>query len=361
MTDRLSALLAAHLTLPASWPASIAAALIVLIVGLFAFEWAFLLLGRLAEKTSTTLDEVLLRRMRPPARLLVGLAALHVLLALRGLGVEGGRNVVTAVELLLLAYLVIETAETFFFHWWLQERKQIPVPAVVRHLVLIVLYTGALLTVLGTVTGLNLVPFLATSTVVTVVVGLALQDTLGNLFSGLALHIERPFDHGDWILVDGLEGKVTHLGWRSTHLLTLSGDIVAIPNALVARGRLQNFSAPDKHTSRLVEVPVRLSAAPENVEAALSAACAAVPRILTDPAPKIWLVATTPLFLRYVVKVWVADFGHHDDMESDFQKAAWRALRAADLHLANAAIPAVTVSGEVGAALTVPTDVSPGT
>lgn len=333
MFDRFNAFLAAHLTLPASWPASIAAAVLVLLVGALAYRSMFVLLARLTEKTETDLDDLLLRRMRPPARVLVGLTALHVLLTLRGLDLGGLRSVVTAVELLLLAYLAIETAETFFFHWWLHEKKQLPVPAVVRHLVLIVVYTAAVLTVLGSVTGMNLVPFLATSTVVTVVVGLALQETLGNLFSGLALHIEHPFSQGDWILVDGLEGKVTHLGWRSTHLLTLSGDIVAIPNALVARGRLQNFSAPYHHTSRLVEVPVRLSAAPEDVERALSAACANVPRVLTDPAPKIWLMGTTPLVQRYTLKIWVSDFGHHDDVESDVQKAAWRELHGAGLQV----------------------------
>lgn len=338
MFDRLNALLAAHLTLPASWPASLAAAALVLLVGALGYRWMFVLLARLTEKTETDLDDLLLRRMRLPARVLVGLTALHVLLTLRGLDLGGLRSVVTGVELLLLAYLCIETAETFFFHWWLHEKKQVPVPAVVRHLVLIVVYTAAILTVLGSVTGMNLVPFLATSTVVTVVVGLALQETLGNLFSGLALHIEHPFSQGDWILVDGLEGRVTHLGWRATHLQTLSGDIVAIPNALIARGRLQNFSAPQHHTGRLVDVPVRLSASPEAVEEALRAACVAVPLVLVEPAPKVWLVETTPLFQRYTLKIWVSDFGHHDDVESELRKAAWRALRAADLHIEEARV-----------------------
>jgi len=88
------------------------------------------------------------------------------------------------------------------------------------------------------------VPILATSTVVTVVVGLALQDTLGNLFSGLALHAEQPFRLGDWVLVDGIEGLVVHVGWRSVHLRTFSDDIVALPNAVVARARVQNYDHP---------------------------------------------------------------------------------------------------------------------
>lgn len=352
--SELSALLTPHLTLPASWPASVAAALAVLLVGLVAYRWLFQVLGGLAVHTATELDDLLLRRMRPPARVLVVLAGVHVLLALRMLDVAHLRSAVTIVELLLLAYLVIETAETFFFRWYLHERKQVQVPAVVRHLVLIVLYTAVVLTVLGSVTGMDLVPVLATSTVVTVVVGLALQDTLGNLFSGLALHIERPFDIGDWVLVDATEGKVTYMGWRSTHLRTFSGDVAVFPNSVVARARVQNFSAPERRTSRLVEVPVRLSAAPEAVEAALAGACADVPAVLRDPAPRVWLVGVTPLFQRYVLKVWLEDFSAHDEAESDLQKAAWRRLSSAGLALGEPAHAAgVGAAGEIVASVAV--------
>ncbi len=333
MTDRLNALLAAHLALPTSWPVALGVAALVLLAGMVAYRWLYTLLGRLSARTETELDDLLLRRMRHPAKVLVFLVALHVLLALREIDLAHVRSAVTVVELLLLAYLVIETAETFFFHWWLHEHKQVQVPAVVRHLVLIVLYTAVVLTVLGSVTGLDLVPVLATSTVVTVVVGLALQDTLGNLFSGLALHIERPFGIGDWLQVDGTEGQVTYMGWRSTHLRTFSGDIVAFPNSIIARGRVQNFSAPDRRTARQVEVPVRLGASPEQVEAAARAACEAVPTIRGEPSPRVWLVGVTPLFQRYVIKVWIDEFGIHDEIESDLQKALWRSMTAAGLAL----------------------------
>ncbi|MDP2313188.1 MAG: mechanosensitive ion channel [Pseudomonadota bacterium] len=333
MSDRIQALLAAHFSIPMSWAGAFAVSLAILLVGAIVYRWGFGLLVRLSQKTATALDDLLLRRMRLPAKVLIGLVAFHALLSLRALELAYVRTAVTTVELLLLAYLAIETAETFFFQWWLHERKDLPVPAVVRHLVLIVLYTAVVLSVLGTVTGLNLVPVLATSTVVTVVVGLALQDTLGNLFSGLALHVERPFTIGDWVMVDTVDGVVIYTGWRSTHIRTLSGDIVTFPNSVIARARVQNYSAPDRGTARNIELLLPLNAAPREVESVVGTALATVAGVRQEPPPRVWLVGMTPLAQRYVLKVWIDDYQNHDDIESDVLKSTWYALNGAGLGL----------------------------
>jgi small-conductance mechanosensitive channel len=323
----LDHLVARFAEVPTSWPVAIGVAVGVWAAGALVYALAFRLLRRLSAMTTTTLDDRLVGRMRIPARLLVLLFAVHALMALRGADHHGPLAAVIVVEVLLLAFLVVETGETIFFHYWLGERKKVQVPAVVRHVVLVVVYGVVALSVLGTVTGLDLVPILATSTVVTVVVGLALQDTLGNLFSGLALHAEQPFSIGDWVLVDGVEGCVVHIGWRSVHLRTFSDDIVALPNSIVARARVQNFDQPTRLTSRNVEVPVSPAASPEQVERAVAVACARLARIRTDPPPKVWLTAYTPLFHRYIVKIWIDEFRVHDDTESDLLKALWHALR----------------------------------
>ncbi len=356
MPDRLYALLAAHFSLPMSWAGALATATAILVFGTLLYRWVFRLLARLSDRTLTALDDLLLRRMRLPAKVLVALAAVHTLITLRALEVPFLGSAITTVELLLLAYLVIEAAETFFFQWWLAERKGLPVPAVVRHLVLIVLYTAVVLTVLASVTGMNLVPVLATSTVVTVVVGLALQDTLGNLFSGLALHIEQPFTLGDWVMVENVDGVVVYTGWRSTHLRTLSGDIVTFPNSVVARARVQNYSAPDRRTARNLDLPVRLGAPPDAVEEAVRIALARVPAVRTEPGPKVWLVGVTPLQQRYVVKLWIDDYLTHDDIESDVLKSLWYAMNDAGLALPGlAAAPGVELEdGSVASATSKP-------
>lgn len=325
--DRLAAFWADLLRIPASPPVAVTASLIVFALGIVAYRLLFGLLSRLARSTQTSLDDALLRRMRLPARLLVALLALHAFAALRGGELPAFRKGVLLVELALASYLAIETTETIVLHYWLGERKKVQVPALVRHLVLAILYVVAGLSIVGSVTGVDLVPLLATSTVVTVVLGLALQDTLGNFFAGLALHSERAFGVGDWVLVDGIEGKVVYMGWRSTRLLTFSGDVVLLPNSVIAKARVQNFYAPDRTCARNVEMLVALAAAPEAVERAARRALAEVDGVLHEPAPRIWLVAVTPFFQRYVIKFWLADFERHDQLESDVMQAILRACR----------------------------------
>ncbi|WP_437618796.1 mechanosensitive ion channel family protein [Sorangium sp. So ce1151] len=342
--DRLSALWADLVRSPASLPVALGMSLAVFALGFVAYRLFFAVLARVARATQTSLDDLLIRRMRLPARLLVALISLHTYIALRGGELPTLHKGVLLMELALASYLAIEIAETMVIDYWLAERQKVQIPALVRHLLLAILYLVAGLSIVGAVTGVDLVPLLATSTVITVVLGLALQDTLGNLFAGLALHSERSFGVGDWILVDGIEGQVVYVGWRSTRLRTFSGDIVILPNSVIAKARVQNFCAPDRTCARNIEMLVSLGAAPEAVERAAQRACAAVPDILREPPPRLWLAAVTPLFLRYVIKFWIADFERHDLLESELMKTFFRACREEGVALSPAAAqPGVAV------------------
>jgi small-conductance mechanosensitive channel len=345
MEAMLHALLG-HFTLPVTWSVAAIVAIVVVLLGELSYRLMFTGLARLAGLTRTTLDDVLLRRMRLPARVLVFLFGFHVLFALRQIHNAGLSMAVTVTELLLVAYIVIEATETMLLHWWLGERHGVQVPNIVRHLLLVVVYTAAVLFIVGSVTGVNIAPVIATSTVVTVVIGLALQDTLGNLFAGLAMSMDRPFKIGDWIMVDTLEGCVVHIGWRSTHLQTFTKDIVVIPNSVLGRTRVQNFYAPTKIHGRNQEIVVALHAMPEEVEQAVQVAVAKVANILRDPAHKVWFVQTTPLFHRYVIRLYIDDFSHHDDDESDFMKVLCRELAARRINIgATVASPGVDLEG----------------
>ncbi|WP_437911675.1 mechanosensitive ion channel domain-containing protein [Sorangium sp. So ce302] len=342
--DRLPALWADLIRSPASLPVALALSASVLALGFFAYRLVFASLSRLAGATQTSLDDLLVRRMRLPARMLVALLALHAFISLRGGELPTLHKGVLLLELTLAAYLAIEIAETLVIDYWLAERRKVLLPALVRHLLLTILYLVAGLSIVGAVTGVDLVPLLATSTVITVVLGLALQDTLGNLFAGLALHSERSFGVGDWILVDGVEGQVIYVGWRSTRLRTFSGDVVILPNSIIAKARVQNFCAPDRNCARNIEMLVALAASSEAVERAAQRACSEVPEVLREPAPRLWLAAVTPLFQRYVIKFWIADFERHDLLESEVMKAFFRACRDEGVALSPAvAQPALAV------------------
>jgi len=293
----------------------------------------FNLLHRITQRTPTTLDDILVRRMRHAALAFITLVAAHVGLSLAGHPYPAVESVVEVAELFLVAYLVIETLETLVFDWYFEERKKVHIPEVVQGIVLVLVYLGAGLAILAS-RGFNVTPILATSTVVSVVLGLALQETLGNLFAGLSLQAEQAIAVGEWILVDGVEGKVVNAGWRSTALQTFTGDIVSIPNNVIAKSRHQNFYRPNMECGRNIDFLVRSGADPALVDEACRAAMAQVPTCLaTHPRNKVWFVEMHPLFQRYILRAWTGDFAVHDDMESDLRKVLWKELRARNIEV----------------------------
>ncbi len=116
---------------------------------------------------------------------------------------------------------------------------------------------ATLIVILDVAFGVSVPGLVATSGIIAIVLGLALQNTLGDLFSGIAIGIDRPFRALDTISVDdGVEGTVIDLDWRSTRIETASGDVATIPNSVLAKARIVNRDRPC--ALRKVAVPVRL-------------------------------------------------------------------------------------------------------
>ncbi len=111
--------------------------------------------------------------------------------------------------------------------------------------------TIALLVAVAAVVTFPNAEFLTTSAIVAAVMGFALQETLGNAFAGLAIQIEKPFRVGHWITVGNHEGSVREITWRATKILTKSGNMVVLPNSLVAREAINNYSEPISPTRTL--------------------------------------------------------------------------------------------------------------
>jgi len=88
---------------------------------------------------------------------------------------------------------------------------------------------------------------LVTSGAVAVVLGLALQSSLSDVFYGIVLNMGKPYREGDWIVLDnGVDGRVLEMNWRATHILTISQDVVIIPNSLVGKSKIINSSFPSR-------------------------------------------------------------------------------------------------------------------
>lgn len=114
---------------------------------------------------------------------------------------------------------------------------------------------------------------LATSGVLAIVLGLALQSTLADVFAGLAINIDRAFAAGDWIAVpDRIEGQIIEVNWRTTRVRTSTNDMIVIPNSVIAKAVVTNHSRLNAPYTCILRVGVDHAVSPERVIDALQRA-----------------------------------------------------------------------------------------
>lgn len=148
------------------------------------------------------------------------------------------------------------------------------------------IYVLAFFGMLGSVFNQPIATVLATSGVMAVILGLALQNTLGDVLAGLAINIERPFGAGDWIAVgDQALGQVIQVNWRATRLKTLSNDMLVIPNSIVTKAVVTNHSRPRGPHYCLLRVKVDIGVAPAAVIAMMVAVARGCPAVSCGTLP----------------------------------------------------------------------------
>jgi small-conductance mechanosensitive channel len=162
---------------------------------------------------------------------------------------------------------------------------------------------------------------LTTSAVGAAIVGFALQDTLGNAFAGLAIQSEKPFRIGAWIKVGDFEGRVTEVTWRATKLRTKAGNFVIVPNNVVAKEAITNYSEPLVPTRLEVEVGASYLSTPGDVKTAILEAIANVPRVLRVPAPDALLHAFDASAITYRARFWIETY-EFDELARDEVRTA---------------------------------------
>ena len=175
--------------------------------------------------------------------------------------------------------------------------------------------------------GVELTPFLATSAVVGAVLGLALQDTLGNLFSGIALHTEAPFRVGDWVRLGERDGRVEQVSWRATRLRTWFGDTLTIPNNEVARNPILNYSLPREPHSRIVQIGVNYQTPPNKVISVIAQLLERVEGVRSEPRPAIRIVDYRDFAILYEARYFFDDYAQHRRIEGEILRLVWYHFR----------------------------------
>lgn len=241
-------------------------------------------------------------------------AALGLELALaRG---AGDAALVGGLARLLLVAAGIVAVVALLFNPWRRGGVSERVPGIVQDVVVFGLFALAATVLLEE-------KLLTTSAVGAVVVGFALQDTLGNLFSGLAIQIEKPFRVGQWIRIGEFEGRVAEVTWRATKLLTKAGQFVIVPNSAMSKDAILNYSEPIVSTRLEVEVGASYDVPPNEVKRALEEALANAPLVLREPPPDALLQDFASSSVTYRVRFWIEDYARDNAARDQVRTNIW--------------------------------------
>ncbi|NNE06498.1 MAG: mechanosensitive ion channel family protein [Xanthomonadales bacterium] len=268
---------------------------------------------RLTSRTSSDFDDRLIEIARRPVLMTTVVLALLLATALLALP-ETLNNLTQRVlgTLLLLSWarasiktvhMVLELVARNHERFEIVQERTIPL----FEMTLKILLVGAAAYVLLMIWGVNPTAWLASAGVIGIAVGFAAKDTLANLFSGIFIVADAPYKIGDYIVLDsGERGKVTHLGMRSTRLLTRDDVEVTIPNAVIANAKIINETGGPSEKERIrIPVGVAYGTDLDQVCDVLVNVAAAHEEIVRNPSPRVRMRAFGASSVDFELLAWI--------------------------------------------------------
>lgn len=274
----------------------------------------------------------------------LGMLVCGLLLHRHALGAEpAGFRYIHFGSQLLLSIAAITLAGVLLFRVLLQPVHLSP-PPILRETLLGGAYVIAALILLGR-HGVDLTGIIATSAVVTAVIGFSLQDTLGNVMGGVALQMERSIAVDDWVRIGEIEGLVREIRWRQTSIETRDWDTVVIPNSLLMKSQVtvlgRREGRPRLHRM-WVGFNVDFRSSPVDVIDAVERALQAetIDNVAAEPPPDCIMTEFKESFGQYAVRFWLVDFARDMPTRSEVSTRIFVALQRAGM---NPSIPAQNV------------------
>lgn len=295
----------------------------------------------LASRTTTNLDDHIIEALRRPIFLSVIFVGLGF--AADAFGLEDGSRFAVMAGLKTIAVLVwtsavmrvgsllIITVGSKRRGTSVLQPRTIPI----FDMVMKIMVLGAAVYFVFLAWHVDLTAWLASAGILGIALGFAAKDTLGNLFSGLSILADGSYKLGDWIVISGggprseLRGMVTHIGIRSTRIVTRDDVEVTVPNAMIANAQLINeMGGP--HVKQRVGIPVDVAYGTDVtlVRRVMLECAAAEPLAEKTPAPNVQLRRFGSSGLAFELLVWLEEASARDALVDRLNEAVYRAFAA---------------------------------
>lgn len=207
----------------------------------------------------------------------------------------------------------VKAARIFAFEYLFLLSRRAGVPVLLVNILSLGISIGLASWVATTVFGIRLAPVLATSALISVILGLALQDTLGNLFAGIALQFDKPYEIDDWVEVQnaGVKwvGQVKEITWRSTVLVGLLDELITIPNRVIGQSEVVTWGVGEKPFWRGVSYRIPFGQSIDELKKILLSVASQIEGVRQMPAPNVYLNEVGDSFMNLRVVFCIDDYG----------------------------------------------------
>ncbi len=214
-----------------------------------------------------------------------------------------------------------------------QQSWQIHLPNLLFQLLRSLVILGILAYVLAQVWKVDLTKIMGALGIGSLVIALALQDTLSNLVSGFLLIVESPFKVGDWIQVGDFQGEVIEINWRAVRIKTLDRDIIIIPNGNLGKENICNYTLIDPLHALRLKMPFSYQDHPDLVRKTLQAVALSVEGIHPHPLPQVDPQVYKNTYIEYEIRFFITDYSQLENIEDEFLNRAYYAIRRNRLHV----------------------------
>jgi small-conductance mechanosensitive channel/CRP-like cAMP-binding protein len=236
----------------------------------------------------------------------------------------------------VIAYLVVRAINSLIFGLAFRLRRGFEAPTLVRNVFSIVTFTVLFFLIFSHFfPTVNLGALFTTSAIFGVILGLALQDTLGNFFAGISLQADRPFQVGDVITV-GVQrhtGVVEEITWRAVKIRTFSNHIVLISNSTAAKEPIE-VCPRENLNARLVLFNTLFTDSPAKTIHVVREAVREADNVSQKITPVVRIRNLGESSVEYEVKYWPIDYAKHHDTDALVRQRIWYAFRRANLNFA---------------------------
>ncbi|HKP47281.1 MAG TPA: mechanosensitive ion channel family protein [Pyrinomonadaceae bacterium] len=245
------------------------------------------------------------------------------------------RNTILLILFATLAYLIVRALNVGVFTL-VRLRRGFDAPTLVRNMFSIIAFAALFFVIFTQVfPDVNLGALFTTSAIFGVILGLALQDTLGNFFAGISLQADRPFQVGDVITVGGQQhsGVVEEITWRAIKIRTFQNHVVTISNSNAAREPIE-VCPRDNLNARLVFFNTLYTDSPAKTIHVVREAVREADNVSQKISPIVRIRNFNDSSVDYEVKYWLEDYAKFNDTDALVRQRIWYAFRRNQLTFA---------------------------